>query len=478
MVVPSCKILTKILTGTSFANTDVLLIIGIIFLICCSAFFSASETAYSSSNTLRLKTLAEEKQKGARKAIYITENFEKTLSLLLTFNNLVNIACTSIASYMFVKFIANPTLSNILNTVILTIVILIFGEIMPKSLAKTDPEKTALKFSGVVYFLLKYAVVLYYPFYCLQKRATRNKAKSSAPTVTENELESIIDTMEEEGVIDHDNKEILQGAINLSELSAYDVMTHRKDVVFVELSESLETAEKLFLDTQYSRLPVYSETIDNIVGVINQKDVFSIILSNKPKTTIKNLMKPCHFVSEVMKLDDLIRELQSEKKHMAIVVDEQGGTSGLVTLEDCIESMFGEIYDEHDEVENEEKIVKQEDGTYILDADTELSELFEKLEIEHIPESNYSTVGGLIFEKAEELCDVGDVIKIDTIDEQIDDHGNYISKPITLIFTILEIESNKVVKAKLEIVEHSINDDDSTDSDTDTENADASTDNQ
>lgn len=478
MVVPSCKILTKILTGTSFANTDVLLIIGIIFLICCSAFFSASETAYSSSNTLRLKTLAEEKQKGARKAIYITENFEKTLSLLLTFNNLVNIACTSIASYMFVKFIANPTLSNILNTVILTIIILIFGEIMPKSLAKTDPEKTALKFSGVVYFLLKYAVVLYYPFYCLQKRATRNKAKSSAPTVTENELESIIDTMEEEGVIDHDNKEILQGAINLSELSAYDVMTHRKDVVFVELSESLETAEKLFLDTQYSRLPVYSETIDNIVGVINQKDVFSIILSNKPKTTIKNLMKPCHFVSEVMKLDDLIRELQSEKKHMAIVVDEQGGTSGLVTLEDCIESMFGEIYDEHDEVENEEKIVKQEDGTYILDADTELSELFEKLEIEHIPESNYSTVGGLIFEKAEELCDVGDVIKIDTIDEQIDDHGNYISKPITLIFTILEIESNKVVKAKLEIVEHSINDDDSTDSDTDTENTDTSTDNQ
>ena len=188
-------------------------------------------------------------------------------------------------------------------------------------------------------------------------------------------------------------------------------------------------------------------------------------------------MKPCHFVSEVMKLDDLIRELQSEKKHMAIVVDEQGGTSGLVTLEDCIESMFGEIYDEHDEVENEEKIVKQEDGTYILDADTELSELFEKLEIEHIPESNYSTVGGLIFEKAEELCDVGDVIKIDTIDEQIDDHGNYISKPITLIFTILEIESNKVVKAKLEIVEHSINDDDSTDSDTDTENADVSTEN-
>ncbi len=460
MAVPSIKtFLSQILTGESFTNSDILLIIGIIFLICCSAFFSASETAYSSSNSLRLKTLAEEKQKGARKAIYITENFEKTLSLLLTFNNLVNIASTSIASYMFVKFIANPTLSNILNTVILTIIILIFGEILPKAIAKSNPEKTSLRFSGIVYFLLKFAVFLYYPFYLLQKKALKNKTKSSSATVTENELESIIDTMEEEGVIDHDNKEILHGAINLSELSAYDVMTHRKDVVFIDVNESLESAEKLFLETQYSRLPVFSETIDNIVGVINQKDLFNMMISNKPKNSIKSLMKPCHFVSEVMHLDDLIRELQSEKKHMAIVVDEQGGTSGLVTLEDCIESMFGEIYDEHDEVDLEENIVMQEDNSYIVNADTELTELFEKLEIEHIPESNYSTVGGLIFEKAEELCDVGDVIKIDTIDEQIDEHGNYLSKPITLIFTVMEIESNKIIKAKLEIVEHPIDSD-------------------
>lgn len=451
MVVPS-NLFAQILTGKAFTKVDVFTIIGIILLICCSAFFSASETAYSSSNTLRLKTLAEEKQKGARKAIYITENFEKTLSVLLTFNNLVNIACTSIASYMFVKFIANPTISNLLNTVVLTIIILIFGEILPKAVAKADPEKMALNFSGVVAFLLKYTVFLYYPFYLLQKKALKNKVKNTAPTVTENELESIIDTMEEEGVIDHDNKEILQGAINLGELSAYDVMTHRKDVVFIDINESIENVEKIFLQTQYSRLPVYSETIDNVVGVVNQKDLFTSILSPKnQKNSIKQLMKPIHFVSEVMKLDDLIRELQREKKHMAIVVDEQGGTSGLVTLEDCIESMFGEIYDEHDEVEPENKIITQDDGSYIIDADTELTELFEKLEIENLPETNYSTVGGLIFERAEELCEVGDVIRVDTIDEQIDDHGNFISKPITLVFTILETESNKITKAKLEI---------------------------
>ena len=239
MVVPS-NLFAQILTGKAFTKVDVFTIIGIILLICCSAFFSASETAYSSSNTLRLKTLAEEKQKGARKAIYITENFEKTLSVLLTFNNLVNIACTSIASYLFVKFIANPTISNLLNTVVLTIIILIFGEILPKAVAKADPEKMALNFSGVVAFLLKYTVFLYYPFYLLQKKALKNKVKNTAPTVTENELESIIDTMEEEGVIDHDNKEILQGAINLGELSAYDVMTHRKDVVFIDINESIE----------------------------------------------------------------------------------------------------------------------------------------------------------------------------------------------------------------------------------------------
>ena len=184
----------SMIASTTFTQGDLLSIIGIIFLIICSAFFSSSETAYSISNTLRLKSLAEEKAHGARKAIYIAENFERTLACILTFNNLVNIASTSIAAYLFAKYITSPTIANLLNTVVLTIVILIFGEILPKARAKRNPEKTALSYSSIVYFLLKFGVI-YYPFYWLQKITKRKKIETESPTVTEDELESIIDTI-------------------------------------------------------------------------------------------------------------------------------------------------------------------------------------------------------------------------------------------------------------------------------------------
>ena len=440
----------SILAITTITQGDILLLFGIVFLVLCSAFFSSSETAYSSSNSLRLKTLAEEKIKGARQAIYIAENFERTIACILTFNNLVNIAATTIAGYLLGKFIFNPTLANLLNTIILTIVILIFGEILPKANAKRNPEQTALKYSGVLYFLLKYSVI-YMPFYWLQRASVKKrKIENDSPTVTEDELESIIDTMEEEGVIDHNNREIIQGALNLSDLSAYDVMTHRKQAIFIDCEASIDEAKRLFIEYQYSRIPVYKDTRDNIVGVLNQKDLFSALTTNKTLTIEKIMAKP-HFVSEQMKLDDLIRELQCEKKHLAIVVDEQGGTSGIVTMEDCIESIFGEIYDEHDDEEQLEKIKQLDDGSYIIDADTEINELFETLQIEHKPETNYPTVGGFIFEIAEDLCAINDEVKFDTIDEQIDEHGNFINKQITMIFTILKINNRKIQQVKLNI---------------------------
>lgn len=435
----------------SLSQSDIFCLIGMVLLIMCSAFFSSSETAYSMSNSLRLKSLAEEKAAGAKKAIYIAENYERTLSCILTFNNLVNIGCTSIAAYLFARVISNPTIANLLNTVVLTIIILIFGEILPKARAKKNPEKTALKFSGIIYFILKY-VPIYYPFYALQKLTFRKKhEEAETPTVTEDELESIIDTMEEEGVIDHDNKEIIQGALNLSELCAYDVMTHRKDAVFLSIDTPLDEVKQTFIDTRFSRIPIYKETRDDVVGILHQKDVFSAILSNK-KLTIEKLMTKPHFVSEEMKLDDLIRELQREKKHLAIVIDEQGGTSGILTMEDCLESVFGEIYDEHDDASEEpEKIKKNDDGSYIIDADTEVDELFELLEIEHKPETNYPTVGGFIFEIAEELCVEGDKVEYETIDEQIDEHGNFINKHIKMIFTITKIKERKIEQVKLDI---------------------------
>lgn len=439
------------LLNINFSSSDIFSLVGIVLLIVCSAFFSASETAFSTSNSLRLKSLAEEKATGAKRAIYITENYERTLACILTFNNLVNIASTSISAYLFAKYIINPTIANLLNTVVLTIVILIFGEILPKAKAKRNPEKTALRFAPITYFILKY-LPIYYPFYALQKLTFKKKKDElESPTVTEDELESIIDTMEEEGVIDHDNKEIIQGAINLSELCAYDVMTHRKDAVFLSLDTTIEDAKKIFIDTRFSRIPVYKETRDDIVGILNQKDVFSALLANK-KLSIEKIMAKPHFVSEEMKLDDLIRELQREKKHLAIVIDEHGGTSGIITMEDCLESIFGEIYDEHDDASEEiEMIKKLDDGSYLISADTEVDDLFDYLEIEHKPDTDYPTVGGFIFEIAEELCVEGDEVSWETIDEQIDEHGNFITKHIKMNFTITKIEDRKIEQVKLTI---------------------------
>jgi len=308
MTVPPAALIAS---SQKFIVTDAICLILLIFCLVCSAFFSASETAFSGINMIRMKNYAEEKRKGARRALYIMEHFDKTLSTILVGNNFVNIASTTICAYLFGKFILNPTLANVLNTVIMTIIILIFGEIIPKSLAKANPEKTAMRYSGMLFVIMKILTPITFFFGLLQKAALKKVKTSDEPTVTEDELESIIDTMEEEGVIDHDNKEIIQGAINLSELCAYDVMTHRKDAVFINQDATIEEAKKTFIDTRFSRIPVFKDNRDNVVGILNQKDVFSALLLNK-KLTIEKIMNAPHFVSEEMKLDDLIRELVSE----------------------------------------------------------------------------------------------------------------------------------------------------------------------
>lgn len=433
-----------------FAVGDLYLIIAIFVLISFSAFFSMNEMAYSSCNQLRLRSLAEENKKGARKALYIYENHKKTIACILVGNNLVNIACTTIAAYLFTKYISNPTVANIINTVAITIIILIAGEILPKGVAKMNPEKTAMRHSAAMYIVLKVGVVFYYPFYLLQRRFTRHIKTEGTPTVTEDELESIIDTMEEEGVIDSDDADILQGAMNLGETSAFDIMTHRRDVVFISTEDSNEYIKKLFLEHQFSRMPVYKETRDNVIGLLNQKDFFTMLIEGK-ETSIKKIMAEPVFVSEETKVGDLIRVMQKTKKHLCIVLDQQGGTSGIVTLEDCLETMVGEIYDEHDDIDNKGNIEKLADGSYKIDADTGIVKLFETLEIENIPRSNYSTVGGFLYEQSEDLCKIGDIISFTTVDEQIDKQGNFIEKTVKLVFTVTKIEKRKIKETLLKI---------------------------
>ncbi len=431
-------------------KVDIILSVVVIFLLICSAFFSSAETSFSSVNLLRMKTYAEEKRKGALKALYICEHYEKALITILVGNNLVNIASTTICAYILSTTVLSPTLANILNTVVMTIIILIFGEITPKCLAKLNPEKAALRYSNLLFFLMKVLTPLTFLFQKLQGAFKKNKDADKTPTVTENELESIIDTMQEEGVIDQDNAQLLQGVFDLNEKTAYDVMTPRVDVIAVEQNETNENIKKVFVDTQYSRMPVYDDDIDHVVGILSQKDFFTALLKSD-KVDIKKLMVKPMFLNENMKLDDVIRKMQKEKKHMAVIADEHGGTSGIITLEDAIEEMFGEIYDEHDDEEVKENLVKISDNQYLIDADMDIKDLFEQLEIEHLPESQYSTIGGFIFELAESMPYVGQELTFETIDETIDDDANLVQNAIKMIFKITKVEDNRIREVLLTI---------------------------
>ncbi len=441
------------LCAINLGGVSIWLYIAAILLIGCSAYFSASEMAFTTVNQTRLRNLADNKVRGARKAIYITEHYDKTLSTILIGNNLVNIGTTTICAYIFSVLISNPTLANVLNTVIMTLIILIFGEILPKSMAKVEPMSFALKTSGIMFIIIKILTPISWFFLKLQVLATRRAKETGTgtPTVTEGELESIIDTMEEEGVLDKDNAEIMQSVLDLEERTAYDIMTPRVDISAIDCDASVKNIQDMFIETMFSRLPVYDETIDKIVGIVNQKDFFKAMLSGK-EFSIKSVMTKPLFINENMRVDDVIRLMQKTKKHMAVVLDEHGGTSGIVCMEDAIEEVVGEIYDEHDEVEPEDVLNKKNDNEFVVDSEMELQDLFELLEIEHIPESDYSSVGGFLFGLSEELPVEGKVIVFKTIDERVVD-GLYVSVPVEIHFTLSKVEDNRIKEVTVKVID-------------------------
>lgn len=443
------------LCAINIGGVSIWLYVACVILIICSAYFSASETAFSTVNHIRLKSLADNKVRGARKAIYITERYDKTLSTILIGNNLVNISLTTIAATIFGQLIANASLANVLNTIIMTLIVLTFGEILPKTLAKAEPMKFALATSGLMYMFMKILTPLSWVFLKMQNFASK-KAKGVAtenePTVTENELESIIDTMEEEGVIDKDNAEIIQGVLDIQSKTAYDIMTPRVDVSAINYTDSVNNIQEMFIKTMYSRLPVYDETIDKIIGVLNQKDFFKAMLSGE-KIFIKKIMSEPLFINENMKVDDIIRTMQKEKKHLVIVLDEHGGTSGIVCMEDAIEEMVGEIYDEHDATDDEKEFCEQtSDNEYVIDPDMDLKDLFEMLEIEHLPDTDYTSVGGFLFELTEELPVQDKVVVFKTVDERVI-NGEYRSVLVEIHFTLSKVEDNRIKEITVRVID-------------------------
>ena len=334
------------------------MIVALIFLVAMSAYFSATETAFTSLNRVRLKSRAEAGDRRAARALEVAENYDKLLSTILIGNNIVNNVATTIGAVLFIKLIDDvrgPTVS----AVVLTVVILIFGEVSPKSLAKESPEQFAI-FSAPLLRLFEIVLTPLTILFSLWKRLlSKVFRKSDDGGITEEELVTMVDQAESEGGLDQHESKLIRSAIEFNDLEVDEILTPRVDIVAVEDTDTMDEVAKAFAESGYSRLPVYHEDIDDIVGVIHEKDFHAARYRGVEDVTA--IMGPMLYTTGNTKISELLRILQREKAHMVVVVDEYGGTEGLVTLEDIVEELVGEIWDEHDEVIEEFK--KQPDGS-------------------------------------------------------------------------------------------------------------------
>ncbi|BEH90122.1 MAG: HlyC/CorC family transporter [Turicibacter sp.] len=409
----------------------------LVIMIILSAFFSASETAFSSVNLIRLRQYVDDGRPGAKKALNVAERFDEVLLAILIGNNIVNLASASLATIVATEVLNLGASGAPIATAVMTVLIIIFGEILPKSYAKENSESLALSIGTIYYYMIKVMKPLIFIFMVLKDFVAKlYSKKEDEPSVTEDELNVIIDTMEEEGVLQQDEVEMLQSVLDLSETFVKDIMTPRVDVVAVDVHDSTENVKNVFFEEKYSRIPVYDESRDNIVGILYERDLFSAIIENgsTDDLLIADVMRDPMYVSYTMRVSDLLTRLQLEKQHLAIVADEYGGTAGLVTMEDVLEEVVGEIYDEHDE--EEQLVVKKSDTLYEVKAEIELDELFDIMDIDlDIPEDAYS-LGSWMYSKIEDIPEIGDMYQY---------HN--------LIFTIIEVEDRRIIRVKIEVVE-------------------------
>lgn len=409
----------------------------LVIMIILSAFFSASETAFSSLNLIRLRQYVDDGRPGAKKALNVAERFDEVLLAILIGNNIVNLASASLATIVATEVLNLGASGAPIATAVMTVLIIIFGEILPKSYAKENSESLALSIGTIYYYMIKVMKPLIFIFMVLKDFVAKlYSKKEDEPSVTEDELNVIIDTMEEEGVLQQDEVEMLQSVLDLSETFVKDIMTPRVDVVAVDVHDSTENVKNVFFEEKYSRIPVYDESRDNIVGILYERDLFSAIIENgsTDDLLIADVMRDPMYVSYTMRVSDLLTRLQLEKQHLAIVADEYGGTAGLVTMEDVLEEVVGEIYDEHDE--EEQLVVKKSDTLYEVKAEIELDELFDIMDIDlDIPEDAYS-LGSWMYSKIEDIPEIGDMYQY---------HN--------LIFTIIEVEDRRIIRVKIEVVE-------------------------
>lgn len=384
------------------------MIAALVILVILSAFFSATETAFTSLNRIRLKSRADSGNKRAALTLRIAEDYDKLLSTNLIGNNIVNISASTVGTVLFTKLFLDY--GPLVSTVVLTVVILVFGEISPKSMAKENAEAFAMFAAPIMRVLMTVLTPVNYLFAQWKKLLSRIFRKSEEEGITEEELITMVDQAENEGGLDQHEGQLIRSAIEFNDLEVEEILTPRVDIVAAEDTATMDEIAAIFAENGYSRLPIYHDTIDNIIGVIHEKDFHAARYHGQEDVSaiVSNVL----YTTGSTKISDLLRILQRAKAHMVIVVDEYGGTEGLCTLEDIVEELVGEIWDEHDEVIEEFK--KQSDGSYLISCNANLTDLYDLFSIKG--ERDCTTVSGWVMEEIGRVPEEGDHFVCENLD--------------------------------------------------------------
>ncbi len=413
---------------------DTNFVYGIIIVICIilSAFFSCVETAFSCANKIRLKSQADNGVKRAVTALWVSDNFDRVLTAILIGNNVVNLGCSSIATVLCIDLFHNYGAA--IATGATTLLVLTFGEVIPKCFGKEASDTIVLYTASILKGLTYILTPFVYLFISIKSAVMKlANIKKDQPSVTEDELKYIIESIEEEGILEELESEMVQSALEFDEKTALEILTPRVDVVLIDAEDSKENIKDIIIKERYSRIPVYEENIDNIIGILQTRDYLESLSEGKTPD-IKELVTEAHFIYKSRKLSDILSDFKEKKLHMAIVTDEYGGMLGIVTMEDLLEELVGEIWDEDEE--EERTYTKLKDGRYIISGDMDLSDLFEIFDMKDDEDIESISVGGFIIEQ---------LGTIPTINQSVDYKD--------LRITVKRIKNNRILSAFVSKIE-------------------------
>ena len=376
-------------------STNAVYGIVIAVLILLSGFFSCVETAFSCANTIRLKALRDDGNRRAKTALWVTDNFDKALTAILIGNNVVNLGCSSLATILCLNIFKNYGAA--IATGGTTLLVLTFGEVIPKCLGREMSDGIVLHTAGILKVLTYVLTPLVYFFTGIKSLFMKiANIKKNSPSVTEDELKYIIETIEEEGILEEQESELVQSALEFDEKTAQEILTPRVDVTVIDIDDSMEDIHDLIIRERYSRIPVYENDIDNIIGILHTRDYLEKVIAGE-KVDLRSLITPAHFIYKNLKLSDILSDFRANRLHIAIVTDEYGGMPGLVTMEDLLEEIVGDIWDEDEDIEH--TCTKMDDDRYLVSGDMDLEELFELFDIRPDDDIESNSVGGFIVEQ-------------------------------------------------------------------------------